>query len=86
MVAVQRIMPAIREAIGAKTLDPKLLTAAEDALDAWRSEAEASLLGTFTRVLQQDHAAVAAALRKLGSNRQTEGQVNRPKTTELHQN
>lgn len=54
--------------------------ARENALDTWLDEAEESLLGAFARGLRRDQAAVAAALRKPGSNGQTEGQINRLKT------
>jgi transposase len=55
---------------------------AEADLDAWLSDARTSgikELCTFASGLQQDDAAVRAALRYAASNGQTEGQVNRLK-------
>ncbi len=66
-VLVDRFIDMVRNARGGE-------------LVTWLDAAQGGMIASFARGLQNDCAAVSAALRELWSNRQTVGQINRLKT------
>ena len=83
-IQVARIEAALPALAAARLLTDRFTdmvrNACEGELAAWLDAAKDSMIASFARGFRRDYAAVAAALRELWSNGQTEGQINRLKT------
>ena len=83
-IQVARIETALPALAAARVLVDRFTdmvrNARADELTAWLDAAKDGMIASFARGLQNDYAAVAAALREPWSNGQTEGQINRLKT------